>query len=135
MTYEAWRISYQSSEQAARAAYAECWRLRAEIGAMKKLWLSPEAYHILMQEREDILFQAEKMKQRAPCKDISMWPNHHTQPAQPAPSVLDGWKLVPTEPTKEMRAAWDSSPVCEDDAAEFRRAYMEMLDAAPEAKP
>ena len=69
---------------------------------MKKLWLSPEAYHILMQEREDILFQAEKMKQRAPCKDISMWPNHHTQPAQPAPSVPDGWKIVPVEPTFEM---------------------------------
>lgn len=54
---------------------------------------------------------------------------------QPAPSVPDGWKLVPTEPTKEMRAAWDSSPICEDDDAEFRRAYSEMLAAAPEAKP
>ena len=31
MTYEAWRISYQSSEQAARAAYEECMRLRAEL--------------------------------------------------------------------------------------------------------
>lgn len=36
MTYEAWRISYQSSEQAARAAYAECERLRAEIEATEK---------------------------------------------------------------------------------------------------
>ena len=34
MTYEAWRISYQSSEQAARAAYAECVRLRAKIAEM-----------------------------------------------------------------------------------------------------
>ena len=31
MIYEAWRISYQSSEQAARAAYEECMRLRAEL--------------------------------------------------------------------------------------------------------
>ena len=31
MTYETWRISYQSSEQAARAAYEECMRLRAEL--------------------------------------------------------------------------------------------------------
>ena len=31
MNYEAWRISYQSSEQAARAAYAECALLRAEL--------------------------------------------------------------------------------------------------------
>ena len=36
MNYEAWRISYQSSEQAARAAYAECARLQAKIEAMEK---------------------------------------------------------------------------------------------------
>ena len=36
MTYEAWRISYQSSEQAARAAYAECARLQAKIAEMEK---------------------------------------------------------------------------------------------------
>ena len=35
MTYEAWRISYQSSEQAARAAYAECAQLRARIEVME----------------------------------------------------------------------------------------------------
>lgn len=71
------------------AAEKERDALRAKIEAMEKTWLSPEGYHILMQEREDILFQAEKMKQRAPCKDISMWPTHHTQPTQPAPSVPD----------------------------------------------
>ena len=36
MTYEAWRISYQSSEQAARAAYEECAQLLARIEAMEK---------------------------------------------------------------------------------------------------
>ena len=36
MTYEAWRISYQSSEQAARSAYKECAQLRARIEAMEK---------------------------------------------------------------------------------------------------
>ena len=36
MTYEAWRISYQSSEQAARVAYAECVRLQAKIEAMEQ---------------------------------------------------------------------------------------------------
>ena len=36
MIYEAWRISYQSSEQAARAAYAECVRLQAKIEQMEK---------------------------------------------------------------------------------------------------
>ena len=55
--------------------------------------------------------------------------------AQPTPSAPEGWKLVPIEPTQEMRDAWDSSPICEDDAAEFRCAYYEMLAAAPEVKP
>ena len=36
MTYEAWRISYQSSEQAARAAYAERDALRAKIEVMEQ---------------------------------------------------------------------------------------------------
>ena len=55
--------------------------------------------------------------------------------AQPAPIIPERWKLVPIEPTKEMRDAWDSAPICEDDDAEFRRAYSEMLAAAPEARP
>ena len=36
MNYEAWRISYQSSEQAARAAYAECERLRAKVAEIER---------------------------------------------------------------------------------------------------
>ena len=55
--------------------------------------------------------------------------------AQPAPIIPEGWKLVPIEPTPEMRDAWDSAPICEDDDAEFRRAYREMITSAPEAKP
>ena len=39
MTYEAWRISYQSDAQAARAAYAECVRLQAKVEAME--WRLP----------------------------------------------------------------------------------------------
>lgn len=35
MSYESWRISFQSSEQAARAAYAEVEALRAEIEALR----------------------------------------------------------------------------------------------------
>lgn len=55
--------------------------------------------------------------------------------AQPAPSVPEGWKLVPIEPTQEMRDAWELAPVCEYADAVFRCAYREMLAAAPEAKP
>lgn len=75
-------------------AREEIERLRAKIARMEKTWLSPEGYHILMQEREDILFQAEKMKQHTPCKDISMWPTHHTQPTQPAPSINEDVRKV-----------------------------------------
>ena len=68
--------------------------------------------------------------------EVPMGPKLYALPgAQPAPSIPEGWKLVPIEPTQEMRDAWDSSPICEDDDAEFRRAYSEMLAAAPEAKP
>lgn len=35
MSYESFRITYQSSEAAARAAYEECERLRAENAALK----------------------------------------------------------------------------------------------------
>ena len=49
MTYEAWRISYQSSEQAARAAYAECVRLRARLEAAEK-------------ERDELRAKIEEMK-------------------------------------------------------------------------
>lgn len=36
MTYEAWRMSYQSSEAAARAAFAECQRLRAMVQQLQE---------------------------------------------------------------------------------------------------
>ena len=36
MNYEAWRISYQSSEQAARAAYEKCMQLHAKIEQMEE---------------------------------------------------------------------------------------------------
>ena len=36
MTYEAWRISYQSSEHAARAAYAKCVQLHVRLESAEK---------------------------------------------------------------------------------------------------
>ena len=53
MTYEAWRISYQSSEQAARAAYAECVRLRARLEAAEK-------------ERDELRARIEAMEKQEP---------------------------------------------------------------------
>ena len=55
-------------------------------------------------------------------------------PTQPAPSVPDGWKLVPIEPTPTMiTAALESSHAINAHRAEY--CYRAMLAAAPEAKP
>jgi len=54
--------------------------------------------------------------------------------AQPAPSVLEGYKLVPIEPTPTMiTAALESSHAINAHRAEH--CYRAMLAAAPEAKP
>ena len=56
--------------------------------------------------------------------------------AQPAPSIPEGWRLVPVEPTEVMkhagRAAGWSNAVAYN---ETRDIYKAMLAAAPEAKP
>jgi len=53
--------------------------------------------------------------------------------APPAPSVPDGWKLVPVEPTDEMiDAGCDASNAYRVD---MDRSYQAMLAAAPEVKP
>jgi len=54
--------------------------------------------------------------------------------AQPAPSVPEGWKLVPIEPTPTMiTAALESSHAINAHRAEH--CYRAMLAATPEAKP
>ncbi len=53
-------------------------------------------------------------------------------PAQNAPSVPDGWKLVPIEPTQEMSEAGVYAGSIYYDVAEAT--YEAMLAAAPEAK-
>ena len=50
--------------------------------------------------------------------------------AQPAPSVPEGWKLVPIEPTPSMAASVELST-----ANSVSNIYRAMLAAAPEAKP
>jgi len=140
------RAALQHESDCVEAAKAEIKALRAKIEEMEKTWLSPEGYHILMQEREDILFRAEKMKQRAPCKDISMWPTHHTQPTQPAPSVPDGFSREDLEAVADGLDGYEKTVNVGnvtgggDDHLESTTAYAArfiraMLAAAPEAKP
>ena len=57
MTYEAWRISYQSSEQAARAAYTECVRLQAKINTME------ERLRLILEEPENALSNSKALRE------------------------------------------------------------------------
>ena len=61
----------------------------------------------------------------------------------PAPSIPEGWKLVPIEPTPEMMRAAQKADHdhgnheewLEYDGEDVKRVYRAMLAAAPEAKP
>ena len=63
--------------------------------------------------------------------------------AQPAPSIHEDWKLVPIEPTPEMKTAgigvevYQASPPSTDSLTweEAAAIYAAMISAAPEAKP
>ena len=64
-------------------------------------------------------------------------PTYMGEPAQPAPSVPDGWKLVPIEPTQEMLDAGEDtfvSSLSGTPTSSPIAVYRAMLAAAPEAK-
>ena len=67
VSYEAWRISYQSSEQAARAAYAEIERLRNDLADALdcKAGAGPTALLMLIQERDTLPSQLAAAETRA----------------------------------------------------------------------
>jgi hypothetical protein len=95
-------------------------------------------------ERDDLLARIEAMEKQEPVAWMdrngtlynsvshvraSDKPLYTAPGAQPAPSVPEGWKLVPIEPTPEMIMAMVSH---------YRRlgvAWRAALEAAPEAKP
>ena len=58
------------------------------------------------------------------------WKAAKRHEAQPAPSIPEGWKLVPIEPTQEIRDAWTANM-----HEAFRVAWRAALEAATEAKP
>lgn len=53
----------------------------------------------------------------------------------PAPSVPEGWQLVPIEPTQEMTTAFARVFNVRDQSGTFMPAFRAALAAAPEAKP
>ena len=142
MTYEAWRISYQSSEQAARAAYAECARLQAKIEVMERQ--DPVAW--CATDETGTVIEALGMNQsRRFDTALYLAPG-----AQPAPSVPEGWKLVPIEPTPGMMrgahrlvaaarrvlASADSQGLIRlDESGDVASELRSALEAAPESNP
>ena len=56
---------------------------------------------------------------------------------QPTPSIPEGWKLVPIEPTEDMLRAMTDPFIAinGDNRKAFEIAYTAMLSAAPEVKP
>ena len=50
-------------------------------------------------------------------------------------AALEGWKLVPTEPTQEMTAAMEHQWMRGSQTDMAKREYMAALAAAPEMKP
>ena len=137
MTYEAWRISYQSSEQAARAAYAECARLRAKIEQMERqepiAWMHPSG---------GVLRTLGTGLERA----THTIPLYLAPGAQPAPSVPDGFSREDLEAVADGLDGYEKTVNVGnvtgegDDHLESTTAYAArfiraMLAAAPEAKP
>lgn len=133
MTYEAWRISYQSSEQAARAAYAECARLQAKIEAMEQqepvVWM--QSTHLSSFKNRLCGSQSSYVH----CSDHQLHPDfeplYALPGAQPAPIVPDATVLLrrAAMAMEVVGTEWrESDPTLRLDLASA-------LAAAPEAKP
>ena len=161
MTYEAWRISYQSSEQAARAAYAECEQLRTKITEMEQ-----PAPSVPREAIEKMLTQLMDIAVSNGANSISM-PDEYVEvaawlcgiPAQPAPTIPESVmeviagliyeverNICPHEET-HRGGQWEICDMCgarwADDMGgkpEFKwpevvEKARDMLEAATEAKP
>ena len=91
MTYEAWRISYQSDAQAARAAYAECVRLQAKVEEMDGR-LPYGAIAKILTEVMDIATANGADSRSMPDEyvEVAAW-LCGVPGAQPAPSIPEGW--------------------------------------------
>jgi hypothetical protein len=66
VSYEAWRVSFQSSEQAAQAAYCEVERLRDDLAdALDCKASGPTALSMVIAERDTLRAQLKASEARA----------------------------------------------------------------------
>ena len=89
MSYEAWRISYQSSEQAAQAAYAQLQQAREERDELSRDY-DAEHYHRLAVEHAgqctpEYADDARDVLQRVTGGNPPMFDDRRTKEATPCP--------------------------------------------------
>lgn len=118
----------EQKEPGAAGWRAIAWRLRAKIERMERqepvkheFQGRDGAWHSFIDQRH---YENTVADGTWPIRSLYALPG-----AQPAPSVPEGWKLVPIEPTQEMRDAWT------DNMHEaFKVSYQAMLNAAPKTE-
>ena len=91
MTYEAWRISYQSSEHAARAAYAKCVQLHVRLESAEK-------------ERD---WNAERLEKAIEeCTALRLAVRHEADCVDAAKAEIAALRAKITEMEKQKPVAW-----------------------------
>lgn len=121
-------------EQAIQEAIIEIRELRARIEAMERQ--EPYAFAVTFPEtaRVELVHNLDELYEDMITESYEVRKLYLAPGALPAPSVLEGYKLVPIEPTPTMiTAALESSHAINAHRAEH--CYRAMLAAAPEAKP
>ena len=114
------------------------WRDRAALAPKAPLSVPREAIEKMLTQLMDIAVSngANSVSMPDEYVEVAAW--LCGIPAQPAPSVPDGWKLVPIEPTSEMLGAGEDTFVTTYTGTPVSApidVYRAMLAAAPEAKP
>ena len=128
MIYEAWRISYQSSEQAARAAYAECVRLQAKIAEMEGQEPVGTAFLCVQCSTPfDGEYYCPKCGHHTATEE-TVYALPGAQPAPSAPEVTDAMAIA-------FHAALTDGSIGESEVEEIKKGLRAALSAAPEAKP
>ena len=165
MTYEAWRISYQSSEQAARAAYSGLQSTSTRLHEAAVACANAEAERDALRAELDALraWKEEIEKQEPvgywdPQDDMYFLPGfllaesqakmepRYARPLPPAPSVPDGFSREDLEAVADGLDGYEKTVNVGnvtgegDDHLESTTAYAArfirtMLAATPEAKP
>ncbi|MGN1057219.1 MAG: hypothetical protein ACI4QS_10960 [Comamonas sp.] len=127
MTYEAWRCTYQSSEQAARAAYEQAQELQRQNAALKL-----EAQNA-KQLVEAVGAGGVERLRKCPGLHQIQEPSQLEAAQQGVP---EGWALVPVEPQDAQQAAgatairFDTTLINKMWTA--NKVYREMVAAAPQ---